>query len=345
MSISVGIPMMFLDRVTHFGSKNDKHGNMKAVIDEALKDENGVRKCNDKDYRPELTATNKYYGVMQDMTADALCGYYDSLADDYRVKVNTKNGVKERKLREDADIAFALIVKPEIGAMQAMTPQEQDKFLEDSYETMCKVFCKYGVLVDVCVQHNDEGNPHLHMIGHDADFKLSKKLGLKFFNDLNHGMYVREMRSKGWDIAPKQSNFVEDTKYMSDDEKDAYKAKKKAERQDRHGKSSEQYKLQQEYKKLEEAVKNKQAELAGLKDLEIAPKAHKEEVKKEPAVAEEKPIEKPLEKSSNNANNATKSTAYEAMRKKYDKDKEEEEKQNTLSVDDVADLLLSTPIS
>ena len=156
MSISVGIPTMMLDRATHKPGDN-KHGNMKAVLKEGLPDENGVRKCHDEDYRPEDTKNNFCLGAVQNVTADAICNYWEMLADDYRVKVNTKNGVKERKLREDADIGMALIVKPEMSAMQAMTPDRQIEFLEDSYEAMNKVFYKHGLLIDVGVVHLDEG--------------------------------------------------------------------------------------------------------------------------------------------------------------------------------------------
>lgn len=337
MSISVGIPTMMLDRATHKPGDN-KHGNMKAVLKEGLPDENGVRKCHDEDYRPEDTKNNFCFGAVQNVTADAICNYWEMLADDYRVKVNTKNGVKERKLREDADIGMALIVKPEMSAMQAMTPDRQIEFLEDSYEAMNKVFYKHGLLIDVGVVHLDEGVPHMHIYGHDPDFKLSKKMNLKFYNDLNHGLYVKEMRAKGWDIAPKKSNFVEDTKNMSEAELKEYKELKKKERKERHGKSSKQYKMEQELKKLDEAIKSKQAELAGLNEpIRTVSAPHKEVSKKEAPKQEAPKQESPKQEAPKQVGVPTvkRRSYHEQMKEQHIKDDKRWEEEEIVSMDDV----------
>ena len=251
MAISVGIPMMFLDRQNHYGAKpNSKHGNAKAIIDEALPNEEGERKCRDMDFNPARTQNNRYL-TSEKMTSEELLDRWNNMCDSYKVTVKTKNGIKERSLRADADIGFAMIVKPSGNEWGDTTIGDQHRFLADSVEAIEQVCKKYKVKIDVAYEHRDEKNMHAHIFGHDDSFKLSKKIGLAFMNDLNHGLYVDLMKAKGWKIEPKMSNYVEDTQGMNEEELAEYKEHRKAGRKE-HGKSSKQYKSDKDIEKAEQ---------------------------------------------------------------------------------------------
>lgn len=253
--ISVGIPMLFLDRQPHYNEPvNSKHGNIRGVAGEALPNSEGVRKCKDEDFRPELTCKNRYLSD-NEMTSDELLDYWDDLASNHKVQVKTKNGIRERGLREDAVIGFAMAIKPAGEEWDNLSIRRQHEFLKDSLEALEEVFKKYKVKVDVCYEHRDERNMHAHLLGHDDDFRLSKKLGIAFFHDLNHGLYVEEMEKRGWKIKPKEQNYQEDIeKCTTTEEKLAYRKARKAQRAKTHGLSSKDYKAE---KKMQEAEKLK----------------------------------------------------------------------------------------
>lgn len=258
--ISVGIPMLFLDRQPHYNEPiNSKHGNIRGIANEALPNGEGVRKCKDKDFRPELTCKNRYLSD-DEMTSDELLDYWDHLASNHKVQVKTKNGIRERGLREDAVIGFAMIIKPAGEEWDNLSIRRQHEFLKDSLEALEEVFKKHKVKVDVCYEHRDEKNIHAHLLGHDDDFRLSKKLGIAFFHDLNHGLYVEEMEKKGWKIKPKEQNYQEDIeKCTTIEEKLAYRKARKEQRAKTHGLSSKEYKagkkMQEAEKKMQEAEK------------------------------------------------------------------------------------------
>ena len=66
MQASVGLPVMMLDRQNHYGSKrNEKHGNAKAIMEEAMAE----RACSDFDLDRERTQGNK-------------CSFFDNLGMD-----------------------------------------------------------------------------------------------------------------------------------------------------------------------------------------------------------------------------------------------------------------------
>ena len=260
--ISVGIPMLFLDRQPHYNEPvNSKHGNIRGVACEALPNNEGVRKCKDDDFRPELTCKNRYLSD-NEMTSDELLDYWDDLASNHKVQVKTKNGIRERGLREDAVIGFAMSIKPAGEEWDNLSIRRQHEFLKDSLEALEEVFKKHKVKVDVCYEHRDEKNIHAHLLGHDDDFRLSKKLGIAFFHDLNHGLYVEEMEKRGWKIKPKEQNYQEDIeKCTTIEEKLAYRKARKEQRAKTHGLSSKEYKagkkMQEAEKLIQEAQKQK----------------------------------------------------------------------------------------
>lgn len=231
MGYHVGMPVMKLDRCNHFGKKNEHSGNAKAVTCEALEE----RYSSDADLDREMTAENVYYGFT---SGEALTAHWEQMADAYRVI--DKNG-KEKKLRSDAGIGFAGICKPEMDFMDSLEDDEIEKFMEDSSEVIQEIYEKRGCVIDSIVIHYDEGNPHLHYFGHDPEYKLGRKIGLKLYTALNDTEYPKQMRQHGWDIDP-LTGYQEAIKDMTEDEITEYKKRRKADHKKKHGLSSTEYK-------------------------------------------------------------------------------------------------------
>lgn len=273
MGITVGMPLLKLDRLDHFGNKNKHTGNAKAVLDEMLadkqmydkKEKEYYRHCGDKDYNRDRTKDNKYYKFADDgevyVLEDAVCAkdVYDQWIDAAeKYRVIDKNG-KEKALRSDANIGFAGIIKPAGDQMQNLSPADQIKFLEDSIMCIKEIYEKRGMTLDYAVIHVDEGVTHAHYCGHDDKFQIGKKMGLKLRDALNKTDYPVLMRKRGWNVDALQGYDVDATKNMSPKEKETYdlqyieyKKKKKE-----HGLSSKEYKAEQERKNAELQKKNK----------------------------------------------------------------------------------------
>lgn len=231
MGARVGIPMMKLDRQTHYGKKNSKSGNARAIANEALEE----RYSSDPDLNRELTEDNQYLGYR---SGNELADYWEKLADEYTV--TDKNGNK-KKLRADAGIAFAGIIKPDTAFMQSLSEDEQERFLDDSMETVKDMLEKRGMVLDSAVLQWDEYTPHIHFFGHDPEYKLGKKLGLPLYRALNETEYPKRMRELGWDVEALKGYDVEATKSMTDEELTEYKANHRAQKK-KGGKSSAEYK-------------------------------------------------------------------------------------------------------
>lgn len=276
MSFSIGTPVMMLDRNNHFGDNAKKHGNARAVLCEAMSE----RQCKDEDLDESLTKTNTYYMPTayygDGRKGNNIAYRYENLAEEYRIV--DRNG-KEKKLRSDANIAFAGIIKPDKEFMKGLSKDEQDRLLNDSFHVICDIYSKRGMKIEFAVIHRDEGNPHMHYFGYDPDYKLSDKFNLTFFKALNVTDFPKQMRNKGWDVKD-LTGYTEATKGMSESEVEQYKAKRKASR--KSGKSSADYKKEQDIKKTEQA---KKAVEDDLRRLEANKAKYIMQVKKEAAEA------------------------------------------------------------
>ena len=243
MGITVGMPTMFLGRQK--GKQGKRTGNAKAILCEALKE----RWTSDPDYNPDRTQDNIY---LTDITSGLeLYQKWKDRADSY-VQVQ-KNG-RQRKLRDDAHIGFAGICKPSADSEYGnYTEQQQIQFCRDSFTVLQQVYAKYGVTLDYGVIQVDEGNVHLHYGGSDADFRLAKRIGLKLFNDLNKGDYVRLMHEKGWNVQPLEGYDPQKAAEMTPEQLEEYKQEQIERKKSRKsGKSARQYKAEQERKKAQE---------------------------------------------------------------------------------------------
>lgn len=242
-----GMPTLKLDRQNHFGS-NTNAGNLSAVILEAAEERQG----SDPDIDRELTPTNRYFGLLEETHKGAdLIKWFEDKADAYRVV--DKNG-HEKKLRSDAGIAFAGIIKPDSDYINAMPRAEQERYLTDSALVVNDILKARKLQMVAMVWHFDEGAAHAHYYGYDPEYKLGKKLGLPLFNALNNE-FPEKMRAKGWDIENLKGYDIERVKDMSQEDRKAYDELYKAEKKEKkHGLSSKQYKAQQDAIQAEKRI-------------------------------------------------------------------------------------------
>lgn len=227
--MKVGMPVMKLNA-----------GNINAVIREAwLRDNETKRNCGDPDYQPELTKENVY-----------LLG--DSLATDVIRNVETRKQsyeqLKGRKMRKDAVLTVAGIIKPNGDQFNRLSRDRQMQFFRDSLDILQGEEFFNGNLTN-CVVQVDEGVPHAHWsaipIAPDGTWSAKKVLNLKMLNKLN-SLYPERMQARGWDVQS-LTRFDEDAyRAMTAEEKAAYVEKKRK----AHGKSSAEFKAEAEAEKI-----------------------------------------------------------------------------------------------
>lgn len=178
-------------------------------------------------------------------------------ADEYRTI--DKNG-HEKKLRSDASVAFAGIVKPDMEYITALPREAQERFLRDANEVLTRILMSKKLVMVGVAWHFDELAPHLHYVALDPEYKLGKKLGLPLFNQLNHE-FPQKMREKGWELQDLGRYDVEAAKLMTPEQKAAYKEERIAEKKEakKHGQTSKQFKAQKDIERAEKSVKDAKA--------------------------------------------------------------------------------------
>ena len=118
MSFKVGMPTMFLGKYSAKSSK--KKGNARAVLCECLKE----RHCSDPDIDRSRTKDNIYLTNIQ--SGNLLADQWEQTANDYTY--TSKDG-KAKKLRSDAHIGFAGIVKPTKLIVKSLNSGEKETFI------------------------------------------------------------------------------------------------------------------------------------------------------------------------------------------------------------------------
>lgn len=268
--MKVGIPMLKLNAA-----------NLQPVIREAwIRDNAAERNCSDPDYDPSRTAANVYLVGPQRATA---------VVQKIEERKLAYEQLQGRKLRKDAVLSVAGIIKPNGDAFRTYSHSDQMRFFRDSFEILDSPEFFNGN-IDAFVIQVDEGVPHVHFvatpIAEDGSWSAKKVLNLKLLNRLN-SLYPAKMREKGWDV-DSIAQFDQDAyRAMSPEEKNAYvQAKKK--RKTNHGISAARYKAEREAVKIREAVSQdiREMEDAARRRLEAA-EAVTEERQKAAAVYEE----------------------------------------------------------
>ena len=311
MGFNVGMPVLGLKR----GYGKGKHaGNAQAVASEALSE----RFSSDADLDRSRTKYNTY--VEGGFTSGKeLADYWTDLADEYRVI--DKNG-KEKKLRSDATIGCAIIIKPDSAYMATLSEEERDRLLNACDEVLDEIMKKRGCELDAGVRHKDEISDHDHRFYHDPNYKMSKIIGLKLFNQLNKE-FPKKMRERGFDVNDLQVYDAEAVKAMTPEEAEAYKAdviaKKK---QKKHGLSSRTFKENQiAYRADALAEKEKTLDLVSFDMLGTKRKQDDKE--------------RELEEKENELGNLSRDVMSK-KRRQDDKEKELEEKENALAEKEAA---------
>ena len=239
-----------------------KKENCFAVLMEAFSE----RASSDPDVDRSKANENRYGTNPELITTDSgreLAEWFCKRADEYRVI--DKNG-HEKKLRSDASIAFAGIVKPDMEYINSLSRAEQTRFLHDANEVLTGILSSKKLTLVGVALHFDELAPHLHYVAYDKEYKLGKKLGLPLFNQLNHE-FPQKMRERGWELQDLGRYDVEAAKLMTPEERDAYKEKCIADKKEakKHGQTSKQFKALKDIERAEKAVsyaKQKEAEIS-----------------------------------------------------------------------------------
>lgn len=250
--MKVGLPIMKLDNLDHFKYKSKHIGNAKAITCEALSE----RHSPDEDLDPSKTKDNIYIGGFT--SGEKLVDFWTQMASKYRV--NCKDG-KKKRLRKDAGIGFAGIVKPNIDEFKNFDTDTKVKFLRESLTILENFFKEKGGIIDCAVIHLDEKEVHMHYFGHDPEYKVRDKFtSLPFYKTLNTE-YPKQMEQLGYDVEVLKG-YQEDIEGMNEDEIREYKIKHMAE--NKHGRSSREYKADKRLEELDRQIAKRERLLAEL---------------------------------------------------------------------------------
>lgn len=294
MGYMVGMPCLKLNNV---GRKTASCGSFGSVADEALEE----RKGRDPDIDAEKAADNVYIGFR---TSAELQEYSRKHVAELSADLQAQG---KRKIRDDAVVMIATIIKPPAAFMETLSREEQIRFLSDANEKLNELIGGEQNSKST-VMHFDEQGGHLHKfwepMTEDGRLCAKEACNIKFFAKLNKEMPAF-LRSRGWDIddcraydEAKEQLKTEQEKYQARRERGlssvAYKAKAEAEKNrlnaeidELQAKASE---LEGEVKeaKLEVSAARQQARLAS----EAADLAEQRKVQAEQRIDElTKPIE------------------------------------------------------
>lgn len=234
-----------------------KSENVYAVLKEAFSE----RVSSDPDLDRSKADQNEFYGLSN--SGRELADWFCKQAESYRI--TDKNG-HQKKLRKDADICFAGIIKPDMEYINSLSRAEQKRFFADSMSILKGILEGKGLTLVACAIHYDELAPHIHYVAYDKEYKIAKKVGLPLFRQLND-TFPKLMREKGWELENLGKYNPEATKLMTPEQKAAYKEERIAEKKiaKKHGQTSKQFKALKDIERAEKTVsyaKQKESEIS-----------------------------------------------------------------------------------
>ena len=156
----------------------------------------------------DLSHLNEYEGYSSGKECwEAIC----EEADEYRRVYKDKNGKEHsRKLRSDAVVGWAVVIKPPCYMCAVWTPEEVDKFREDMWECLCELEPRLfrNDNIRMKATHRDEGLSHNGLEPHDHIIGVSKDQDGNFCGNLIDPMLYQKvnaelpgmMRNRGWDM-------------------------------------------------------------------------------------------------------------------------------------------------
>ncbi len=229
MGWQIGLPSLKLNNT---GAKSKHCGSFARVVAEALEERQG----RDPDIDHEKSEENIYSGFR---SAAELQEYSRKHVDELSSKQIAAGG---RKIRSDAVVMCATIIKPPAAMMNELSREDQIRFCNDALEKFGDIVGKDNIKSTVI--HFDELGTHVHTFWEPitADGRLCAKEmhNLQFFSELNREM-PEHLRSRGWDIA--------DCKAYDQAEEKAKTEKEKAEERAKKGRPSGAYKADVEREK------------------------------------------------------------------------------------------------
>lgn len=254
MGWTIGIPSI---KLNNSGKKSKHCGDFKRVAEEALEERNG----RDPDIDRNRADKNIYEGFR---TAAELISYS-------KKHVDTMRDASGRKIRSDAVVMCATIIKPPMAYIAGLSEEEQKRFLDDSVEGFEKIVDPNRIKSKA--YHFDEQGAHVHLFWEPitADGRLCAKEvhNLKFFGRLNREM-PEHLRSKGWEIDDCKAFDKAEFDAMTPEQQKAFLEEKYVTR----GRSSKKYKEQQDAAKqvIEKEIDDLEAKVneidAKIKELE-----------------------------------------------------------------------------
>lgn len=229
MSWTLGMPSLKLNNV---GGKSKHCGSFSNVAAEALEERIG----RDGDIDVTKADENVYYGFR---SAEELEEYSRRHVAELSEKQVAAGG---RKIRNDAVVMCASIIKPPAAMMNELDRKDQIRFFEDSKEKFAEIVGEENI--KSAAIHFDELGSHMHVFWEPMtpDGRLcAKELhNLQFFGELNREM-PEHLRSRGWDIA--------DCKAYDKAQEELKTEKEKNEERSKTGRSSARYKADAEIEK------------------------------------------------------------------------------------------------
>lgn len=178
----------------------------------------------------------------------------EQTADDYRVTGINKHGKEfSRRLRADAVIGWAMIVKPPADVAADWDDAKKIKFLNDSLNVMHAIEPRLfrNKNLRMIAHHRDEDGDHDHVIGDARDEDgayCGNVIDSKLYERINE-RYPALMRRLGWDIAD-----VEVTDWKRYNADPAYAAAVDARRAGSGGLPVNDYAAKQAAKRAEQAA-------------------------------------------------------------------------------------------
>ena len=229
MGWTIGMPSLKLNNV---GNKSKACGSFGAVASEALSERQG----RDPDIDKSRSSDNICIGFQ---SAEELQSYSKKHVEELSKKQLALGG---RKIRDDAVVMCATIIKPPAAFMNSLERQDQARFLADSLDKLGDIVGKDNI--KSAVFHFDEQGAHLHAFWEpmtpDGRLCAKEQHSLKFLGRLNREM-PEHLRACGWD--------VDNCKAYDQAKEELRSEKEKAELRAQQGRSSAAYKADAEREK------------------------------------------------------------------------------------------------
>lgn len=247
MRVHISSPTIKLNNV---GTTSKKCGDLKKVSAEALSERQGI----DRDIDQSRASLNLYEGYA---SSAELMAYSKA----HIAELNEKAAAEgKRKIRSDAVVMVATVLKPPAHFMNGLSREEQIRLLKDGVEGFANIVGEANV--KSAAYHFDEQGSHVHVFWEPmtADGRLSAKeaVSLKTFSRINKEL-PQFMRAKGWDIEDCKSYDEAEERAKRKTLGEAEYRKQTAEKRAKNGRSSYKYKAE-----AEEARRKAEAEVEEL---------------------------------------------------------------------------------